>query len=109
VEQFQRILEALARVEITDGLTLPQLITESTSRIPHDATVVAVLAEVPPETALALGNLRRRGHAVTAVLVMFEDNAYEDAFGRLLAERIDVRHVRDDAGLVALCQQQVLR
>jgi uncharacterized protein (DUF58 family) len=109
VEQFQRILETLARVELTDGLTLPQLIVEAAGRIPRDATVVALLAEVSAETALALGNLRRRGHAVTAVLVIFGEHVQEEALGRLLAEKIDVRQVRDEAGLTALCQQQVLR
>jgi uncharacterized repeat protein (TIGR01451 family) len=109
VEQFQRIQETLARVELTDGLTLPQLITETAGRIPRDATVVAILGAVSEETALALGNLRRRGHAVTAVLIIFEDDYLEDGLGRLLAERIDVRHLKDEAGLVGLCQQQVLR
>jgi uncharacterized protein (DUF58 family) len=109
VEQFQRIRETLARVELTDGLTLPQLLVETAGRLPRDATVLAVVAEVSPETALALGNLRRRGHAVTAVLIIFGEDHYEDAAGRLLAEGIDVRHVRDEAGLAALCQQQVLR
>jgi uncharacterized protein (DUF58 family) len=107
-EQLQRILEALARVELTDGLSLTQLINEATSRLPRDATVVAVVAEVTTETALALGNLKRRGLAVTAILIMFEENALEKAAGRLLAEGIDVRHVRDDATLAAVCQRQVL-
>src|SRR5262249_28481016 len=53
-EQFQRILETLARVELTDGLTVAQLILETASRMPRDATVVAILADVSPETALAL-------------------------------------------------------
>jgi uncharacterized repeat protein (TIGR01451 family) len=109
VEQFQRIRETLARVELTDGLTLPQLIVETIGRLPRDATVVAVLAEASPETALALGNLRRRGHAVTAVLVIFGEDRYEDAMGRLLAERVEVRHVRNEAELAALCRQHVLR
>jgi uncharacterized repeat protein (TIGR01451 family) len=109
VEQFQRIQETLARVELTDGLTLPQLIVETAGRIPRDATVVAVLGEVPAETALALGNLRRRGHAVTAVLIIFEEHEQEDAMGRLLAEGIEVRPVRDEAGLTVLCQHHVLR
>ncbi len=109
VEQFQRIRELLARVELTDGLTLPQLVTETAGRLPRDATVIAVLARVTEQTALALGNLRRRGHAVTAVLILFDDDRYEEAYGRLLAERIDVRHVKDEAGLAALCQQQALR
>jgi uncharacterized protein (DUF58 family) len=107
-EQLQRILETLARVELTDGLTLLQLIDEATSRLPRDATVVAVLAEVTANTALALGNLKRRGLAVTAILIMFDDNALEKAAGRLLAEGIDVRHVSDEATLSAVCQRQVL-
>ena len=109
VEQLQRIREALARVELTDGLTVPQLLVEAAARIPRDTTVVAVLGEVSAETALALGSLRRRGHAVTAVLVTYEDDQHEEALGRLLAERIDVRHVRNEAGIAAMCQQHVLR
>jgi uncharacterized repeat protein (TIGR01451 family) len=108
-EQFQRILETLARVELTDGLTLSQLTIETASRFPRDATVVVLLAAVSAETALALGNLRRRGHAVTAVLILFEDDEFAQAYGRLMSERIDVRHVKDEAGLVVVCQQQVLR
>jgi hypothetical protein len=107
-EQLQRIQEMLARVELTDGLTLEQLIDEAASRLPRDATVVAVIAEVTNSTALALGNLKRRGLAVTAILIMLDDNALENAAGRLLAEGIDVRHVRDDATLAAVCQRQVL-
>jgi uncharacterized protein (DUF58 family) len=107
-EQIQRILETLARVELTDGLTLTQLIGDTTSRLPRDATVIAVLAEVTTKAALALGNLKRRGLAVTAILILFDDNALEKASGRLLAEGIDVRHVRDEATLTVVCQRQVL-
>ncbi len=108
VEQFQRILETLARAELTDGLTMSQLIIEATSRLPRDATVVAILGEASPETAMTLGNLRRRGYAVTAVLVIFGDDACEDAHGRLLAEGVEVRHVADEAGIAALCQRQMV-
>jgi hypothetical protein len=84
-------------------------VTEAASRLPRDATVIAVLADVLVETALALGNLRRQGYAVTVVLVMFDGNRLERALGRLLAEGIrDARHLRDEASLPALCQQQVL-
>jgi uncharacterized protein (DUF58 family) len=107
-EQLKRILETLARVELTDGLTLTQLIGETTSRLPRDATVIALLPQVTEETALALGNLRRRGHAVTAVLVLFDEDALATASARLLAERIDVRHIRDEVTLTAVCQRQVL-
>lgn len=110
VEQFQRMREMLARVELTDGLTFPQLLEETVSRLPRDATVVAVLPDVPVETALALGTLRRRGFAVTAVLVLMDAEPLEKGYGRLVAEGIvDVRHLRDEAELPTLCQQQVQR
>ncbi|MBI2826424.1 MAG: DUF58 domain-containing protein [Planctomycetia bacterium] len=108
-EQLRRILETLARVELTDGLAFSQLITEVTGRLPADATVIAVLADVPPETAWALGNLRRRGLAVTAVLVSFDEFESHDLLGRLIAEGLDVRHVTSEASLAALCQRQLVR
>src|SRR5262249_21388106 len=110
VEQFQRIRETLARVELTDGLTFAQLVVETAHRLPRDATVVALLPDVPVETSLALGNLRRSGYAVTVVLVMLDEERLERGYGRLMAEgMLDVRHLRDEAGLSALCQQQVQR
>ena len=109
IEQFQRIRETLARVELTDGLTVPQLLEETSSRLPRDATVVAILGSVSPETALALGSLRRRGFAVTAILVVFEGEALDHALIRLLAEGIEVRQLRNEAELPGLCQRQLLR
>ncbi len=109
VEQFQRIWATLARVELTDGLTFPELLTETSSRLPRDATVVVILPVIDEYTALSLGNLRRRGFAVTAVLIIVEDSELEEAKVRLIAEGIEVRHVRDEATLQALCGQQVLR
>lgn len=109
VEQFQRILETLARVELSDGLTLPQLITEYSNRLPRNATVIAVLGECTPEIALALGSLRRRGFAVSAILVVFAEDALLSAHALLLAEGIEVRPLPNEQALPALCQQQMLR
>jgi uncharacterized protein (DUF58 family) len=109
VEQQKRIMETLARVELTDGLTFSQLVAEASSRLPRDATVVAILGQAPVETAFALGNLRRRGLAVAAVLVLFEDDLRDIAHGRLLSEGVEVRVVNNEAQLIALCQRQLLR
>ena len=98
VEQFHRIRETLARVEFTDGLTFSQLVIETTGRLPRDATVVAILPDVSVETALTLGNLHRQRFAVTAVLILLDDEQLEKGYGRLLAEGVrDVRHLRDEA------------
>jgi uncharacterized repeat protein (TIGR01451 family) len=108
-EQLMRILEALARLELTDGLTVAGLIDETSSRIPRDATVIALVCGVSTQTALALGGLRRRGFAVTAIVNAYHAHEFEQAAGPLMAEGIEVRHLVDEAGLVDLCRQYVLR
>jgi uncharacterized protein (DUF58 family) len=110
LEQFQHIREALARVELTDGLPFPRFVLEVTPRLPRDATVLAILPQVSVETAVALGSLKQQGFAVTAVLVMMDENAFEDAYGRLVAQSVrDVRHVTDEASLGDLCGSPMQR
>lgn len=108
-EQLMTILETLARVELTDGLTLPQLIVESTSRMPRDASVIVILPKVTMETAIALGELRRQGYAITAVINAYEEDDFAHASGPLLAYDIPTRHLKDEAAVVEVCRQYVLR
>lgn len=108
-EQFLRIRETLARVELTDGLSFAELLMETASRMPRDATVVALLPSVSPETAIALGSLRRRGFAVTAIVNVYDADEFDEAAGRLLAEGIQARHLKDKEGIVTVCRDYVLR
>ncbi len=103
-DQLMRILETLARVELTDGLSFADLILETASRLPHDATVLAVLSSVTTETAVALGNLRRRGLAVSAILNVYDEDDFAQAAGQLLAEGIGSHQLRDPAGIAAVCR-----
>jgi uncharacterized protein (DUF58 family) len=108
VEGFQLIRETLARIELTNGLTCAELLMETSSRLPRDATVAAVLPSVPTATALALGNLRRRGFAVSVILILIDSQKAEQAYGRMLAEGIrDIRHLKSEAEIATLCGQQV--
>jgi uncharacterized repeat protein (TIGR01451 family) len=107
-EQLMRILETLARAELTDGLDLAHLIFETTSRLPRDATVLAILTSVTPSAAIALGNLRRRGFAVTAIINVFEERDYSEAAGQLLSERIDSLHLKDESAIGTICRSYVL-
>ncbi len=108
-EQLMRILETLARVELTDGLSFAQLVAEAASRLPRDATVVAILASVGYETAVALGELRRKGLAVTAILNLYDDTEFDEASAQLAAEGIEARHLKSVEALPTLCRQYVLR
>jgi uncharacterized repeat protein (TIGR01451 family) len=108
-EQLLRILETLARVELTDGLSFAQLVAETASRLPRDATVVALLASPGMDTAVALGELRRKGLAVTAILNLYDDTEFERASAQLAAEGIEARHLKSVEMLPTLCQEYVLR
>ncbi|QDU30178.1 hypothetical protein ETAA8_52970 [Anatilimnocola aggregata] len=108
-DQLQQILEMLARLELTDGLLLSELILETSSRLPRDATVIAILPHVTHEIAISLGMLRRRGLAVVAILNMFETYEYAEAAGPLMAEGIETRHMPDEAAVAEICAQYWLR
>ena len=106
---WSEILKALARLEKTDGLTLADLVRETRSQLPTSATVIALLTSVPPETAIALGNLRRRGYAVTAILIVYETHEFAQLSQPLIAQRVEVRQLANEASLPTLCSQTVLR
>lgn len=113
--QFQQLLETLARLEMTDGLPFAELVAETANRMPRNATVVAVLGDVTDAAAVALSNLRRRGYAVTAVLVTFDEPQTPDWAERpdwaswLLAAGVDVRRVDSDSAVANLCAERMLR
>ncbi len=107
-EQLMRILETLARVESTDGLTFAQLVLETSARMPRDASVLAILPSASAETAVALGGLRRQGFAVEAIVVAYYDHEFERAAGNLLAEGIAARQLRDREGIATMCREFVL-
>ncbi|QDT71717.1 DUF58 domain-containing protein [Lacipirellula limnantheis] len=107
--QLQQILRTLARVEKTDGLSFAQLVVEVSSRLPRSATVIAMLSNVTPASAIALGSLRRRGYAVTAIVNAFEEFDYARMAGPLMAEQVDVRQLRDRAAIPQVCLKCLLR
>src|SRR6478736_2173907 len=103
-EQLVQILETLARMELTDGLPLPALIEEAASRMPRDATVIAILPPGSTESAIALGNLRRRGFAVTALLNMHDEWDFAIASAPFLAEGIETRQLKDETSIMEICR-----
>ena len=105
-EQLQRIRKALARVELTDGLRFDDLVLETACRMPRDATVVAVLQQVSERYAVALGNLRRQGFAVAAIVSVYEAYDFAQASRHLLGEGIPTHHLADEASISAIAKAQ---
>ena len=108
-EQITRILETLARLELTDGLDLSQLVSETIGRMPRDATVIAVVPRVTTETAILLDNVRKRGFAVTAILNLHDEYEFAQASGPLLACGIETHHLKDEQHIGTICRNFVLR
>jgi hypothetical protein len=114
-DQFPQILQALARLEHTDGLTFSEMLEEAAARLRRDATLVPVLRGVTPETAMALGGLAQRGFAVTAIVVCFEEWTTPDWAQppdwaeMLLAQKIDFRIVNSEEAIINLCAEAIVK
>lgn len=103
-EQLHHIMRALARLELTDGLQLTELISECEGRLPRDATVIAIVPNTSDETVLALTSLKRRGFAVTALLNIYDDLEFADACVPLMAAGIDTLHLKDEPSIATICR-----
>jgi uncharacterized protein (DUF58 family) len=108
-DQLRRILETLARIELTDGLRLAELIQETEGRLPRDATVIAILPQVTTRTVVTLQNLRRRGFAVTVIVNTFDEFDFAAAAGPVAALGIDTHHLKEEASIAGICRQYLLR
>jgi len=114
-DKFAEILQLLARLEHTDGLQFAELVKEASGNIRRDATVVPVLTQVTPEDAIALGELVRRGFAVTAVVVSAGEWATPDwarppGWAELLwAQGVDFRTVNSEETIATLCTEAIVR
>ena len=110
-----RILETLARLELTDGLDFSGLVREAAVQLPRDATVVAVFSHITPEMAQALGELVQHGFLVTAIVVLFGGEVLPD-WARppewaeiLLAQNINFHIVTSEEAVTNLCAQAIVR
>lgn len=108
-ETLLEISQSLARAELTDGLDFPQLVTETMSRLPRDATVVAILPQASAGAVLALEMLRRRGYAVTAILNVYDDYEFARGAAMLTAAGIAAQHLKDEIAVTEICRQFALR
>ena len=77
--------------------------------MPRDATVIAILPPGSSDSAIALGNLRHRGLAVTVLLNMFDELDFAEAAGPFLAEGIEPRQLKDEQSIVEICRGLALR
>lgn len=103
------ILRTLARLERTDGLTLPQLLVECESRLSAETTLLVILQQCSPESISALIGLARRGREVAVMINTHDINDYSAIAGSLIAERIPTFHLASADAIADVCRQALLR
>lgn len=112
--QFQQILETLARLELTEEYAFSEMLTDAAPRLPRSATVLAIVSQFTAETAAALGSIRRRGYSVVALVVTAGEPEHPDWAAppvwaeRLLQEGVPFHSVGDEAAASRFCAEVLL-
>lgn len=106
---YHEMLATMARLERTDGLTLPQLLIECESRLPGDTTLIVLVQMADAAAIAALVGLHRRGRAVEVVINTDRDEDFGVIAGPLTAEKIGVHHLKSESVIPDLCRNLAVR
>ncbi len=96
---YQQLRRALARLELSDGLTIGQTMIAVQQRLAHDTTLIMILPRCEPQTSAMLIGMKRRGWAVAVVINTPEFNDFIADAGPLQADGIETIHLADEASL----------
>jgi uncharacterized protein (DUF58 family) len=107
--QLKEVIRTLARLERTDGLTLPEMIAESQGRLSNESTLLFIVQRCPPESLSMIIGLARRGWAVAVIVNTLDINDYGAVAGPLIAEHIPTFHLSSGEALSNVCRAWVMR
>ena len=93
-EQGRMILEALARADYTDGLTIDKVLQHSIQHLSRDATILLVTPEVTDTLAVVLSIMKEAGYLL-GVFIIGPEERYFDAVEKLAPRSIDVYRIGD--------------
>lgn len=104
--QAIKIAENLARVVPGQGLDVQQLLMAEFRGLPRDAALLPVVPQVTEAFALALGEMKLAGFAVSVFFI--RDRAgYEEAAALLAPHYIHVFHIEEERDLHELSPAQI--
>jgi len=91
-DQAMAVLDALARLELSDGCPFEQMLLEEHTRLPRDLTLLVIVPRMTPLLYQVLARVRFSGFSITVFLV---DNAEQAEGARvvLASEGIGFMHV----------------
>lgn len=109
-EQFPRIRETLACLELSEGPLLEEILLEFGWMIPADSTLAAIVPVVPKRLARVLGDFKRQGRAVSVILTTLDDTQRERSLTNLVAQGIlSFKVVKSEAEIPGMCLSEVDR
>ena len=106
---LREMLRHMARLERTDGLTLPELLIECESELSSETTLLIILQTCDEQGIAALIGLSRRGREIAVLINTHDINDYSEIAGPLIAEKITTLHLSSEENLPSVCRQSLLR
>jgi uncharacterized protein (DUF58 family) len=96
---FQELRRVLARLELSDGLSIAETVVNAQQRLAHDTTLIVITQKCDRQTAAMLIGMRRRGWAVAVVINTADINDFAASAGPLQADGIETIHLVDETQL----------
>ncbi len=106
---YAELIRSLARLERTDGLTLPELLVECESQLSSETTLLVILQRCDEASIAALIALSRRGRSVTVMINTHDINDYSEIAGPLIASKITTLHLASFDQIQDVCRQTLVR
>ena len=91
-EQGRLILEALARVDYTDGLSIDSVLLHSLEHLSRDSTILVVTPRATDDMAVALSVMKEAGFSVN-IFIVADEAGYFKALGKLAPQSVDIYHI----------------
>jgi len=96
--QAQYVIENLARVIPTNGLTIDKVILAEFERLPRDVALLPVVPEVTEQLALTLASMKLSGFNVSVFLIA-NPSRYQEAAALLAGHNIYCFHIEHERDL----------
>ena len=98
---LRQIRHVLARLELSDGLPVGEMLLQEYPRLPRDASLIVIAPDVPTLLVRALTELHRSGFTM-AVFVVGSEEGWQRAAAMLSLHHIPCYHLTDERHLAEL-------
>jgi uncharacterized protein (DUF58 family) len=97
-EQSRLILEALARLDYTDGLKIESVLQYSMEHLSRNSTILVITPGLTDSMAIMMSIMKESGF-LSNLFIVGDETDYFSAVGMLAAKSIPIYHIKDVAGI----------